>query len=204
METKSTSNIDLFSLLTGSTHDAWIFSIQLATQPIILQLLDKFRTSTKEILEQRAIKRDLSFSIERLPYQHYAIGEYVTETAVNNYHLMLEDIYYELCVAMSTKTWPLLSYLDDLILQIAQSGIQQFVELDVVMKNSNNKIQAAVAHSRHKESIGPINLTPSHLIGPFILLAFGLSVSTVAFITETLYNRYKRKQQSNQIIRLWN
>lgn len=169
---------------------------------MILQLLDKFRTSTKENLEQRAIKQDLSFSIERLPYGHYAIGEYITEETVYNYQIMMNDIYYELCVAMSTKTWPLMSYLDDLILQIAESGIQQYVEIDVVMKNSNNKIQAAVAHSRHKQNIGPTKLTPSHLIGPFILLGFGLLLSSITLISELLYNRYKQKQR-NKIIRLW-
>lgn len=170
---------------------------------MILQLLDKFRTSTKEVLEQRAINQDLSFSIERLPFGHYAIGEYITEETVNNYQSMLNDIYYELCVAMSTKTWPLMSYLDDLILQITESGVQQFVELDVVMRNSNNKIQAAVRHSRHKENLGPIKLTPSHLIGAFILLAFGLIVSAIALMSEVLVNRFKRKQQRAKIIKLW-
>lgn len=187
----------------GSTHDAWIFSIQLATQPMILALLDKFETASKDVLEQRAIKQDMSFSIERLPYGHYAIGEYITEQTVNNYHIMLNDIYYELCVAMSTKTWPLMGYLDDLILQIAQSGVQQYVELEVVKQNSNNKIQAAVANSRHRENIGPIKLTPSHVSGPFILLGAGLLISAGVLVGEIIYNQYKIKQ-SRKIIKLWN
>lgn len=161
---------------------------------MILQLLAKFYTFSKEVLEKRAMKEDFSFSIERLPYGHYAIGEYVTEDAVNNYQIMMNDIYYELCVAMSKKTWPLMSQLDNLILQIAQSGVQQFVELDVVMRNSNNKIQAAVAHSRHKESVGPIRLTPSHLTGPFILLAFGILLSTITFAAELVYKKYKNRK----------
>lgn len=163
---------------------------------MILQLLDKFHTFSKEILEDRAMKEDFSFSIERLPYGHFAIGEYVTEEAVNNYQIMINDIYYELCVAMSMKTWPLMSYLDDLILQIAQSGVQQYVELDVVMRNSNNKIQAAVAQSRHKDGVGPTRLTPSHLTGPFILLAFGLSLSTIAFAAEIIYRKYAKRQKN--------
>lgn len=129
-------------------------------------------------------------------YGHYAIGEYVTEGTVNNYQIMLNDIYYELCVAMSTKTWPLMGQLDDLILQIAASGVQQFVELDVVVRNSNNKIQRAVEHSRQRDNIGPIRLTPSHIIGPFILLSFGLLVSGTAFLIEVTINRYKKKSDS--------
>lgn len=161
---------------------------------MILQLLARFRTLTKEVLEQRGVEQDLSFSIERLPYGHYAIGEYVTEKTVKNYQIMLNDIYYELCVAMSTKTWPLRSQLDDLILQVAQSGVQQFVEIDVVMRNSNNKVQRAVTHSRHKDNIGPLRLTPSHMTGPFILLGIGLLASAIAFVVEMFCNRYKQRR----------
>ena len=165
---------------------------------MILQLLAKFHTYSKEVLETHAVKQDLSFSIERLPYGHYAIGEYITEETVGNYQIMLNDIYYELCVAMSTKTWPLMSYLDKLIVQITESGIQQYVEIDVVMRNSNNKIQAEVARSRRRENIGPIRLTPSHLTGSFILLAFGLIVSAFTFTVELTYSRYK--QRRNRIV----
>lgn len=167
---------------------------------MILALLDKFKTSTKEILKQRGVKQDISFSVERLPYGHFAIGEdYITEETVNNYQIMVNDIYYELCVAMSKKTWPLMSYLDDLILLIAQSGVQKYVELTVVMENSNNKLQSAVEHSRHKESPGPIMLTPSHLTGPFIILACGLVISFIAFTFEFFYFRYKNKKKSVRV-----
>lgn len=163
---------------------------------MILQLLAKFHTFSKGVLEWHAEKQDFSFSIERLPYGHYAIGEYVTEETVDKYQIMINDIYYELCVAMSTKTWPLMSYLDKLILQILESGIQQYVELDVVMRNSNNKIQAEVSRSRRRENIGPIKLTPSHITGPSILLGFGLIVSAIVFIGEMILNRYKQKRRN--------
>lgn len=170
---------------------------------MILKLLDKFKTSSKETLKQRAMKKEMSFSVERLPYGHFAIGEdYITEETVYNYQIMVEDIYYELCVAMSKKTWPLMDHLNDLILLIAQSGLQNYVELTVVMENSNNKLQAAVENSRHKDNIGPIKLTPSHITGPFIILACGLSVSLIALIIEIIYFRYKIRQLGG-IIRVW-
>lgn len=101
-------------------------------QPVILELLSKFRTYSKEKLEDRSMAKDMSFSIERLPYGHYAVGEYITEKSVYDYQIMINDIYYEYCLAMATKTWPLMSILDDLILRIAESGVQKFVELDVI------------------------------------------------------------------------
>lgn len=75
--------------------------------------------------------KNFGFSIEHLPYGHFAIGEYIEEEAAKSYEIMIEDIYWESCIAMSTKTWPLLPQLDDLILLIAQSGIQKIWELDV-------------------------------------------------------------------------
>jgi hypothetical protein len=93
--------------------------------------LANFKTLSKETLERHAIAGDMSFSIERLPYGHYAVGDYITEQTVYNYQTLTNDIYYEMCVAMSTKTWPLMQQLDDLILQIFESGVQKYVELDV-------------------------------------------------------------------------
>lgn len=99
---------------------------------MILAILSQFRTYSKEVLEERSMTKDMSFSIERLPYGHYAVGEYITEKSVYDYQIMTNDIYYEYCLAMATKTWPLMSMLDDLILRIAESGVQKFVELDVM------------------------------------------------------------------------
>uniref|UniRef100_A0A182SY81 Ionotropic glutamate receptor C-terminal domain-containing protein n=1 Tax=Anopheles maculatus TaxID=74869 RepID=A0A182SY81_9DIPT len=89
------------NLRWGSTHDAWIFSIQLATQPTIVKLLDNFVTYPKDVLHRHAKQRTLAYSIERLPYGHYAVGDYITDEVSNNYEIMLEDIYWENCVAMA-------------------------------------------------------------------------------------------------------
>lgn len=161
---------------------------------MILQLLSKFKTLSKEELEGRASMEDLSFSIERLPYGHYAVGEYITEKTVYNYQTLTNDIYYEMCVAMSTKTWPLMGKLDEIILQIFESGVQKYVELDVVLKHSNNKIQNAVERSRHRETPGPIKLTPLHISGPCILLVVGLAASLIVFIAENFYFNYQKKK----------
>jgi preprotein translocase subunit Sec61beta len=164
---------------------------------MILALLDSFRTYSKEYLETRADAQDLSFSVERLPFGHYAIGEYINTHNVHHYHLMLDDIYYEMCVAMSMKTWPYMNQLNDLILQITESGIQQYVEYEVVLHNSNMKIQEAVRFSRMKENPGPIKLTPSHIVGACILLGIGVGISIFVFIIEIIYHNRKKKLLRN-------
>uniref|UniRef100_A0A182Q9U2 Ionotropic glutamate receptor C-terminal domain-containing protein n=1 Tax=Anopheles farauti TaxID=69004 RepID=A0A182Q9U2_9DIPT len=171
----------------GSTHDAWIFSIQLATQPTIVKLLANFVTYPKDVLHEHAKRRSLAYSIERLPYGHYAIGEYITDELAAQYEIMLEDIYWENCVAMATKTWPLMHELDELTLVIFQSGIQRYWEWQVVSKFSDNKVQHAISTSRRFDNPGPIALEPSHLIGAFFLLAVGLALAFGCFLLELLW-----------------
>ncbi|XP_065072632.1 uncharacterized protein LOC135697012 [Ochlerotatus camptorhynchus] len=173
----------------ASTHDAWIFSILMATQPTIVKILHNFQTHPKEILNQHTKQLDLAYSVERLPYSHFAIGEYIDEEASHKFHLMIEDIYWENCVAMSTKTWPMMEQLDQLILTIFQSGIQRYWELQVVSKFENNKIQLTIATSRHRNNAGPIKLQPSHLLGAFLMLGFGLAAGLVAFLAELLMGK---------------
>lgn len=44
---------------------------------------------------------------------------------------MPSDIYWEYCVAMSSKTWSLLPNFNEFIMRVAQSGIQKNWELMV-------------------------------------------------------------------------
>lgn len=63
---------------------------------------------------------------------HYAVGEYIGEEALNHLQIMLTDLYYEYCVAMSYKTWPFKTDFDLLVLNVAASGIQKYWELQVL------------------------------------------------------------------------
>ena len=58
----------------------------------------------------------------------FAIGEYVTQESMDDLQLMTTDIYYEYSLAMTWKTWPLKDNLDELILNVVQSGMQRFWE----------------------------------------------------------------------------
>ncbi|XP_058448780.1 uncharacterized protein LOC131428754 [Malaya genurostris] len=179
----------------ATTHDAWIFSILMATQPMIVKILHKFETHPKEILHRRALDQELAYGIERLPYGHFAIGNYIDGEAAHIYQLMIEDIYWENCVAMSTKTWPMMEHLDQLILVILQSGIQRYWEQRVVSMYDDEKVQLAISTSRHRDSAGPITLQPYHLLGAFLQLAFGLVGSVVIFLVEVFYAKLRNRRQ---------
>lgn len=86
--------------------------------------------STEE-LHEKALTQQFAFSVERLPFGHYAVGEYIDENVLRHYQLMLDDIYFEYCVAMSYKTWPFKRSFDLFALRVLESGIQRFWELQV-------------------------------------------------------------------------
>ncbi|XP_058817468.1 uncharacterized protein LOC131680775 [Topomyia yanbarensis] len=184
----------------ASTHDAWTFSILMATQPTIVKLLHNFEKHPKEVLHRSAMHQAFSFGIERLPYGHFAVGDYIDKEIAHKYHFMIEDIYFEHCVAMSSKTWPMMEHLDALILVIFQSGIQRYWEQKVISSYEDGEVQLAISTSRHRESPGPITLQPSHLLGAFLMLAIGLVGGGVVFLFELLYvnwdNRWNNQQES--------
>lgn len=94
------------------------------------------------------------------------------------------DIYYEYSLAMARKTWFLLPSLDELILRIVQSGIQKYWEFQVVMKYSDNKVQLAVSTSRNRHHGGPTALSPTRLVGAFLIWGAGIVLSTLVFLLE--------------------
>ncbi|XP_058061658.1 uncharacterized protein LOC131211974 [Anopheles bellator] len=183
----------------GSTHDAWIFSIQLATQPTIVTLLETFITYPKDELHRHAQQRDMGFTIERLPYGHYAVGEYITADVVESFEIMVDDIYWENCVAMATKTWPLMNEFDELTLAVFESGIQRYWEAKVVSKFGDNKVQHAIVSSRKFDNPGPIALQPSHLLGALFLLVIGLALGLVSFLVELLWYRVESSRTAGSL-----
>lgn len=149
---------------------------------------------------------------------HYAVGEYIDENALHYLQLMPNDIYYEYCVGMSYKTWPFKGSVDSFILQVAESGIQKYWELQVmklsavclcvtwflsavfdfkieqtVKRYSDNKIQLGISLSRHRDQQGPIRLTPAHISGALILWGIGIGLSTVIFLIEFMIARKSKR-----------
>ncbi|XP_055694767.1 uncharacterized protein LOC129796671 [Lutzomyia longipalpis] len=168
----------------SGTHDAWTFSIQSATNHIMVTLVNTFHVYSYEDLRHRSERADIALGIERLQYGHFAIGDYIQEDILDNYQIMIEDIYWEYCIAMSYKTWSLMPKFDLLVMEVAQSGIQKYWELVVVQRHLNNKVQLGVAQSRHHDNLGPVSLQPKNLLGLFAVWAFGMILALIVFIIE--------------------
>ncbi|CAB3243457.1 unnamed protein product [Arctia plantaginis] len=107
----------------GATHDAWIFSLTLSSEPLVKQLVSQFRTYSFDELKRKSLTGSMAFSIEKLPAGNFAIGEYLSKEAVLDMMLMLEDFYYEQCVIMMRKSSPYTEKISQLIGRLHQSGL---------------------------------------------------------------------------------
>lgn len=112
---------------------------------------------------------------------------------MDHLQLMRHDIYYDYCVAMTYKTWPLKGIADEAILRIAQSGIQHYWELTSVNKYESSKIQLRIKTSRRRDTVGPISLELKHAVGFFVIWAFGLVLAFVVFVVELIVSKMTRK-----------
>lgn len=69
---------------------------------------------------------------------------------------MREDIYYEYCLAMSYKTWPLKTNFDLFVLYVAQSGIQKYIELQVKTIDVLNNIKYPISVNQPEPGLAGI------------------------------------------------
>lgn len=65
-------------------------------------------------------------------------------------------------------------------------------------KYENDNVQLAIATSRHTDSDGPIVLQPSHLLGAFLMLGFGLAAGMLAFLVEMMLGKMAEVRKANQ------
>nr|WCF43335.1 ionotropic receptor IR41a [Spodoptera frugiperda]WCF43350.1 chemosensory receptor IR41a [Spodoptera frugiperda] len=107
----------------GATHDAWIFSLTLSSEPLVKELVKQFRIYSFDELKRKSFTRSMAYSIEKLPAGNFAIGEYVTQEAILDMMLMLEDFYFEQCVVMMRKSSPYTEKVSQLIGRLHQSGL---------------------------------------------------------------------------------
>nr|QRF71033.1 ionotropic receptor [Semiothisa cinerearia] len=168
----------------GATHDAWIFSITMSNEPLIKQLVSQFKIHSAEELKRKSFKRSMAFSIEKLPAGYFAIGDYLTQEALEDYTLMLEDFYYEQCVVMMRKSSPYTEKMSALIGRLHQSGLLLTWETQVALKYLNFKVQQEVKLSRLRSDVGFKPLDLHNVVGIFILYGIGVVLSILIFMVE--------------------
>ncbi|XP_050557240.1 ionotropic receptor 21a-like [Spodoptera frugiperda] len=180
----------------GATHDAWIFSLTLSSEPLVKELVKQFRIYSFDELKRKSFTRSMAYSIEKLPAGNFAIGEYVTQEAILDMMLMLEDFYFEQCVVMMRKSSPYTEKVSQLVGRLHQSGLLLAWETQVALKHLNYKVQVEVRLSRSKNDVGTTKaLNLGNVMGIFIVYAIGLVVSIATFLGELYVHYHKQKKE---------
>ncbi|XP_065072611.1 uncharacterized protein LOC135696992 [Ochlerotatus camptorhynchus] len=118
----------------GSHVESWIYSILTAPQPHMKKLVKTYRTVSKEFLAKHTKMHDMGFVGERSEFQHFVPVDFVDSEASTMLQLLKDDLFWESVSALVTKTCPFMQKFNDLIMQVKQSGIQKYWELQVITR----------------------------------------------------------------------
>ncbi|ENN78215.1 hypothetical protein YQE_05367, partial [Dendroctonus ponderosae] len=134
----------------GGTQDAWILSINNSLEPNLMKLVARFVAHSEANLRKYSLGDQFAFGVERLPngrvkifhfFHHsavlahsdnYAIGAYIKEDVIQNYHLMTHDIYWEMCVVMMRKSSVLLTEVDKFVLRVFEAGLISYWQNEAI------------------------------------------------------------------------
>jgi hypothetical protein len=181
----------------SGTQDVWIFSIKATTQPTTLRLLKAYLSIDEKELLQRSTQGDVAIVAERAQFGHVAIGnEYVHIEAARMMQLMRDAIYWEYVVMYTPKTFPFANILNGMILEISQTGIQSYWELDVFAKYVDKDIQQTILHAKDRSDNNLVRLQFGHFMGAFFLLGFGCLLAALVFVLELVLDRWRWKRSN--------
>uniref|UniRef100_A0A1I8P224 Ionotropic glutamate receptor C-terminal domain-containing protein n=1 Tax=Stomoxys calcitrans TaxID=35570 RepID=A0A1I8P224_STOCA len=183
-----------------ANSEAWVSTIRKSDDPLLNGILENFFIYPDETIEELAVSAaDYGFTLERLPFGHFAIGNYLTSDSIDSMKIMQEDLYNQYSVAFVSRCWPLLSQFDDLLYWWHSAGLDKYWEWRVVADNMNMQKQKQLEASiySYREDIGPVKLAMSNFVGILMIWLIGILISLGAFVYELLRgcgNRIYRKR----------
>ncbi|XP_055382447.1 ionotropic receptor 21a-like [Condylostylus longicornis] len=177
------------NMIWTGTAENWIFSMEKSEDPLIRKVIQLYEIDSMENLKKRSLNENIGFVIERLPFGHYSIPEYISREAAQRYHVMKEDLYYEYCVAFVPKLWPYLENFDKLILALHASGLLEYWEWDNTRKYLDNYIQDVLRENKSLDDGSIRTLNIQNLIGIILIWIVGILFSFFIFIFEIFYKK---------------
>ncbi|XP_043064147.1 uncharacterized protein LOC108089075 [Drosophila ficusphila] len=174
----------------AANSEAWVSAIRGSEESFVQDLLLNFHIYSDEQLLRLALEQrvHIGFTVERLPFGHFAIGNYLVPQAIDQLVIMQEDLYFQYTVAFVPRLWPLLENFNTLIYNWHSSGFDKYWEYRVVADNLNLKIQQQVDETKSgaKENIGPVMLGMSNFAGFILVWLLGSALATFVFLVELL------------------
>ncbi|KNC26738.1 hypothetical protein FF38_11380 [Lucilia cuprina] len=182
------------NLLWSANSEAWVSAIRYTDDDRMNGILQNFFIYNDDELEVLARTRsDMGFTVERLPFGHYAIGDYLSSQTIEHLKIMKEDLYFQYTVAFVKRNWPLLDRFDHLIYWWHSAGLDKYWEWRIVAINLNVQKQKQVEASMYSnmEDNGAVKLGMSNFVGILLIWVLGISISLVVFLYEVLEHYVK-------------
>ncbi|KAJ9578617.1 hypothetical protein L9F63_005107, partial [Diploptera punctata] len=175
------------NMLWSATTDAWVYSIEEATEPDLAHIVHNYKTLSEDELLKRVFRGDTAFAVERLLGGNYALPSYVNDDTVPFLRAMRADIYSGFPVFNLRKSSPFLESLNMLILRLNAAGLLLNYEVQVVREFVGQRVQLALAQNDQVSTdSGPVDLQIAHIQGPLFFLGFGLLAAFVVFTSEIM------------------
>lgn len=156
---------------------------------------DNFEVNTAERLEELGHQGVLGLAIEHLDYGYFGYAAYISKQTLKKLRPMRRDLMKGFVAAPTIRSWFLKDEFDEFVMRVAQSGIQSYWLMEVTYRNLDPSVQIALKLSKHHSSDdmdegGAEPLTIDRMVGMFYMYGFGMLLSIVAFIGESLRCRY--------------
>ncbi|XP_039956501.1 uncharacterized protein LOC120772140 isoform X2 [Bactrocera tryoni] len=193
----SVERLYAFQLKWGADSEAWVAAIRDDESEIMKGLLRNFAVYSAEELMVLAQTEEMGFTIERLPFGHFAVQDHLTLSVLNKMKIMVEDIYFQYTVAFTARMWPLLESFNEMVVMWHSSGLDKIWEWRIVADNLDGAIQKELMASQYTnlDDIGPVKLGMSNFVGMLLLWLLGITCAFLAFLAELLLDHMKRAKK---------
>ncbi|XP_050325180.1 uncharacterized protein LOC126756274 isoform X1 [Bactrocera neohumeralis] len=193
----SVERLYAFQLKWGADSEAWVAAIRDDESEIMKGLLRNFVVYSAEELMVLAQTEEMGFTIERLPFGHFAVQDHLTLSVLNKMKIMVEDIYFQYTVAFTARMWPLLESFNEMVVMWHSSGLDKIWEWRIVADNLDGAIQKELMASQYTnlDDIGPVKLGMSNFVGMLLLWLLGITCAFLAFLAELLLDHMKRAKK---------
>ncbi|XP_070855045.1 uncharacterized protein Ir41a [Drosophila suzukii] len=185
----------LHRLQWAANSEAWVSAIRGSDESLVRDLLYNFHIYSDDQLLRLAQEQrvHIGFTVERLPFGHFAVGNYLVPQAIDQLIIMKDDLYFQYTVAFVPRLWPLLDQFNSMIYSWHSSGLDKYWEDRVVGDNLNLKIQKQLEEtmSKNKGDIGPNMLGMSNFAGIILVWILGSIVAMLSFSLELIYFNLK-------------
>nr|XP_029730976.1 glutamate receptor-like [Aedes albopictus] len=176
---------------------AWMFALRPSPLAYVQKIVRQYKVVDDAFMVQHRNMRDIGYVAEKTEFGHVGPVDFLDVQSSDNYQLLKEDLAWQYCTAVVTKTCPFKHSFNDLLINIRQSGIQYYWETMVVNRYLSMAIQQKILESDLQEtSQDAVILTVSHFIGAFLVLGFGFACAVTVFILENLYAAMHNRNKS--------